>query len=312
MSVERPNVILLLGVTASGKSDLAMQLASEFNAEIISGDSMQVYRRMDIGTAKPTPEELSRVRHHLIDVVEPWDSFSASMFTEMAEAAIHNIASRGKTPLIVGGTPLYLMSLMFGIFDGPSADESLRAELRERAAAEGIAALHGELVGLDPVAAERIHPNDYKRIERAIEVHRLTGRRLSEQQVQWSAGELRYPSVVVGLRREKEEASRRINLRVRQMVDKGLVDEVTRIYRDPRGMSEQAQQAVGYAEIIRHLEGEWTLDEAIERIKIHTRRLAKHQRTWFRKFTMAKWVDINERDHEEAQWARVREAIANG
>ncbi len=309
MSDNDQPLILLLGVTASGKSSAAMTLAPSLDAEIVSIDSMQVYRRMDIGTAKPTPDELSRVRHHLVDVLEPWESFSASKCTEMADTTIRDIFSRKKTPLIVGGTPLYLMSLMFGLFDGPSADAALRTELRARADADGVASLHAELAAIDPAAAERIHPNDYKRIERAIEVHQLTGRRLSEQQVQWAAGELRYPSIVVGLRREKEDASRRINQRVRQMVDQGLVEEVTRLHRDPRGMSEQARQAVGYAEIIRHLDGEWTLDEAIERIKIHTRRLAKHQRTWFRKFTMAKWVEVGAQLEASEMHDRLREAI---
>lgn len=286
-----PPVILLLGVTASAKSAVAIELARSFNAEIVSVDSMQVYRRMNVGTAKPAAHELSVVRHHLIDVVEPSESFSAARFTELADDAISDIASRGKTPLVVAGTPLYLMSLMYGLFDGPSADSVLRDELRRRASEHGIGALHTELVRVDPEAAARIHPNDYKRIERALEVHAVTGRPLSEQQVQWSAGALRYPAVVVGIRREKEEASRRINSRVREMIEMGLVDEVRSLLSEPAGLSEQARQAVGYAEIVEHLAGGVSLEDAVERIKINTRRLAKHQRTWFRKFPMTEWVD---------------------
>ncbi|MBX3394145.1 MAG: tRNA (adenosine(37)-N6)-dimethylallyltransferase MiaA [Phycisphaerae bacterium] len=287
----KPPLILLLGVTASAKSAVAIELAQWFNAEIVSVDSMQVYRRMNIGTAKPTAQELSAVRHHLVDVVDPHESFSAARFTEMADEAIAGIAARGKTPLVVAGTPLYLMSLMYGLFDGPSADSGLREEFRRRAGEHGIGALHSDLTRVDPEAAARIHPNDYKRIERALEVHAVTGRPLSEQQVQWSAGALRYRAVVVGIRREKEEASRRINSRVRGMIETGLVEEVRSLLSEPPGLSEQARQAVGYAEIIAYLAGAMSLEDAVERIKINTRRLAKHQRTWFRKFPMTEWVD---------------------
>lgn len=285
-------LVLLLGVTGSGKSAAAMEMAGPLNAEIVAVDSMQVYRRMDIGTAKPTPEEMSRVRHHMVDIVEPWESFSAARFTEAADAAIADIRSRGRVPLLVAGTPLYLMSLMYGMFDGPSADPALRESLRRRADTEGTDVLHAELSRVDPQSAGRIHPNDYKRIERALEVHALTGVPLSALHGQWSAGVLRHAAIVVGIRREKEDASRRINARVRKMLDDGLIDEVRGLLDDPRGLSEQASQALGYAEIIAHIAGHWTQDEAIERIKIHTRRLAKHQRTWFRKFPMTTWVDV--------------------
>lgn len=302
-------LVLLLGVTASGKSAAALELAERLNAEIVSIDSMQVYRRMDIGTAKATLEERARVPHHLIDVVEPWESFSAARFTELADAAICDIQSRGRTPLVVAGTPLYLMSLMFGMFDGPSADAAFRKQLRRRAEEGGNASLHAELGRVDPAAADRIHPNDYKRIERALEVYSVTGRPLSEQQVQWVSGVLRYPSNVVGIRREKEDASRRINRRVLQMVEQGLPEEVRSLLADPRGISEQARQAVGYAEMIEHVEGRCIMEEAVERIKINTRRLAKHQRTWFRKFTMTRWVDVEASESLSKTCAKLGDAI---
>jgi tRNA dimethylallyltransferase len=285
-------IVLLLGCTASGKTAVSLELTRRLNAEILSIDSMQVYRRMDIGTAKPSPQERAAVRHHLIDVAEPSESFSVARFVELADAAIADIAGRGRRVLALAGTPLYLMGLMYGMFDGPSADERLRAELRARAERDGTPALHAELAQVDPEAAARIHPNDYKRIERALEVWRLTGRRLSEQQQQWSSGRLRYPAKVVGIRRQKEDNSRRINARVRQMIEAGLVDEVRSLHAEPAGLSEQARQALGYAQIIAHLRGATTLEEAVEEIKIQTRRLAKHQRTWFRKFPMAAWVDV--------------------
>lgn len=305
---ERP-FVLLLGTTAAGKSAVGLELAERLGAEILSVDSMQVYRRMDIGTAKPTEGELSRVRHHLVNVAEPSEAFSVARFVEMADAAIGDMRVRGRAVLAQAGTPLYLMGLMYGMFDGPSANEGFRVALRERAAREGTAALHAELAKVDPAAAERIHANDLKRIERALEVWHHTGRPLSEQQQQWSAETMRYPATVVGIRREKEENSRRINARVREMVEAGLVEEVRRLVAEPAGMSHQARQAVGYAEIIEHLEGRCTLEEAIEQIKIHTRRLAKHQRTWFRKFPTARWIDVGEDEPANAIAERVAEAI---
>ena len=303
-------MVLLLGGTASGKSAASLILAERLDAEILSIDSMQVYRRMDIGTAKSTPEERSQIPHHLIDVAEPSESFSVARFVEMADRAVADIAGRGKMILALAGTPLYLMGLMYGMFDGPSADEAFRALLRQRAAAEGTEVLHGELSKVDPAAAERIHPNDLKRIERALEVFHQTGRPLSEQQRQWAAGVLRYPAIVVGIRRDKEEQSKRINQRVRDMIEAGLVEEVRRLLAESPPMSQQARQALGYAQIIDHLEGRCSLDEAIEQIKIQTRQFAKHQRTWFRKFAMAHWLDIADDEPAEKITARILDAIA--
>lgn len=309
MTDVQPEIALLLGVTASGKSACAMAIAERLNAEIVSVDSMQVYRGMNIGTAKSSAEELARIPHHLVDVVDPWESFSAARFTEAADAAIREIASRGRRPLIVGGTPLYVMSLVFGMFEGPSADTAFRAALRIRADVDGNAALHADLVKIDPVAAERIHPNDYKRIERALEVHHVTGQPLSTLQTQWDSGTMRYPTRVVGLRREKDDASRRINARVRQMIHEGLVDEVKSLLAHPKGMSEQARQALGYAQIIDHLDGRSSLDDAVESIKILTRRFAKHQRTWFRKFHFATWIDVAAEETVESIADRAIDAL---
>lgn len=291
---QKPSIILLLGVTGSGKTATAVQLAEQLKAEIVSVDSMQVYRRMNIGTAKPTSEERAGVPHHLIDVAEPSELFSVARFVEMADAAIADIAGRGKVPLAVAGTPLYLMGLMYGMFEGPSADEAFRAELGRRAEREGLAALHAELARVDPDAAERIHPNDYKRIERALEVYHLSGRPLSAQQHQWDAEEMRYPATIVGIRRDKDDASRRINARVKAMMKAGLVDEVKSLLDEPKGLGDQARQALGYAQIIRHIRDGMPLDDTVEQIKIQTRRLAKHQRTWFRKFQTARWLDVSQ------------------
>jgi len=305
-AVNQPSIVLLLGCTASGKSAAAIELAPRLSAEILCVDSMQVYRRMDIGTAKPTPAERAAVPHHLIDVAEPGESFSVSRYVELADRAVADIQSRGKCALVVAGTPLYLMGLMYGLFEGPSADEAFRAQLRERAKLESTPALHAELARVDPQAAERIHPNDLKRIERALEVHHLTGQPLSSLQVQWDSGALRYPAIVVGIRRSREDVSRRIRLRVEAMIDAGLVEEVRSLANE---LGEQSRQAVGYAEILAYLRGECKLGDAVERIKINSRQFAKHQRTWFRKFTMARWVEVAEDERTGAIGERLLQMI---
>ncbi|MCK6458093.1 MAG: tRNA (adenosine(37)-N6)-dimethylallyltransferase MiaA [Phycisphaerae bacterium] len=287
----RRQFVVLLGCTAVGKSALAVPLAERLDAELLAVDSMQVYRRMDIGTAKPGADDRRRVPHHLIDVAEPSEAFSAARYVAAADAAIADVSSRGRSIVAVAGTPLYLMALLYGLFEGPSADDALRTDLRRRAAEQGSAALHAELARIDPAAAARIHPNDLRRIERALEVHRLTGRTISEMQRQWS-GPPRYEFRAIGLRRDREDQAHRINARVRKMVNAGLVDEVRRLLAEPMPMSEQARAALGYAEIIEALERGTPIDDAIEAIKIHTRRFAKSQRTWFRRVPNVCWIDL--------------------
>jgi len=284
-------VVFLIGCTGCGKGRVGRIAAEQLGAEILSVDSMKVYRRMDIGTAKPTPEDRARVRHHMIDVVEPSESFSVARYVAGADAAIAEICRRGRRVLAVGGTCLYVKGLSEGLFEGPGADPALRAQLRQRAEAEGSAALHAELAALDPVAAARIHPNDQRRIERALEVYRLTGRPISELQRQWDRSR-RYDCRFFGLRREKTDQNRRINQRVGRMIEMGLVDEVRSLLAGPGGLGPVARQAVGYAEIIEHLEGRLSLEEAVEAIKINTRRLAKSQRTWFRRWRDVTWLDV--------------------
>lgn len=306
---DKPQLLLLLGCTAAGKSAVAMELADRWNAEILSVDSMQVFRRMDIGTAKPSLAERAAVPHHLIDVVEPAEPFSVARFVEMADHVVSDATARGRRVLAVAGTPLYLMGLTYGLFDGPSADPAFRAEFRRRADREGTPALHAELSRVDPAAADRIHPNDTKRIERALEVWHLTGRPLSAQQTQWSADAMRYPARIVGIRRTKEDNARRINARVKAMIADGLVDEVASLLAEPGGLGMQARQAVGYAQIISHVNGAMSLDDAVEEIKIQTRRLAKHQRTWFRKFQSTHWLDVGPDEPVPSIAQRMHEAM---
>ena len=288
-------MVLILGVTASGKGPLAFSLAESLGAEIISIDSMKVYRRMDIGTGKPPKEARAQLQYHLIDVVEPSESFSVGTFLELADDAIGEIASRKRKIIAVGGTALYIKALLYGLFEGPGTDEQIRAELRARAEAEG-AELYRELTKIDPAAAERISPNDTKRIIRALEVYKITGKPISSLQKQFSAEEPLHNWAIIGLRREKTDTNSRINRRVKKMIAAGLVDEVKRLLAEEKPLSKQARCAIGYAEIIDYLSGRITLEDAIELIKKNTRRLAKNQRTWFKTFQNVHWLDVEPKE----------------
>jgi tRNA dimethylallyltransferase len=295
-------VIVITGCTACGKGALARHYAGALGAEIISVDSMKVYRGLDIGTAKPPPAVRAALPHHLIDVADAWDAFSAARFVELADEAVSAIHARGRPVVAVGGTVLYLKCWYEGLFEGPAADPVFRAALRQRAAEIGGEALHAELARVDSEAAQRIHPNDLRRIERALEVHALTGQPISALQQQWTASHRRRPEWswrLVGLRRPREQLNQRINQRVRNMVQAGLVEEARRVWADPRGVSDQARQAVGYAELFAHFEGRLTAEEAVEQIKIHSRRLAKQQRTWLRRMPDVDWLDVAEGDSAE-------------
>lgn len=301
-------VNFLIGCTASGKGRIGLELARRLGGEIVSVDSMKIYRRMDIGTAKPSQEARRAVPHHLIDVVEPSEPYSLARYVEEADQAIRDIAAKGRPVLAVGGTMLYVRGLTAGVFAGPGADPEFRRAFRERAAREGTPALHAELTRVDPKAAARIHVNDLRRIERALEVYHLAGSPISELQQQWERPTSRYDCRIAALRRPKEQANRRINARVHRMIEAGLVDEVKRLLGEPGGIGHQAAQAVGYAEIIAHLRGHWNLADAVERIKINSRHLAKHQRTWMRRIPGIRWVDLTEDDTVEEVADRVLQA----
>jgi tRNA dimethylallyltransferase len=302
-------MILVLGVTASGKARLGFELARSLDGEIISVDSMKVYRRMDLGTAKPSKEAQQQVRHHLIDVVEPSESFSVGLFLEKALAAIDDIRSRGKTVVAVGGTALYIKALLYGLFEGPGSDEMIRAELGAQAQREGTARLHEALQRIDPEAAGRIDSNDAKRIIRALEVYQLTGRPISSFQKQFDAERPMHDWVILGLRREKEEESRRMNARVKKMIDQGLVEEVGALLAEDKPLSRQAHCAIGYAEIIEHLQGRMGLEDAVEEIKKNTRRLAKGQRTWFKTFKGVRWIDVGPEETAESVIERAKKEL---
>jgi len=302
-------MFLILGVTASGKGKLAFSLAEHLNAEIVSVDSMKVYRRMDIGTAKAPRQARECIKYHLVDILEPSESYSAGAFFEDASSAIGQIRRRGKPVIAVGGTALYIKALLHGLFEGPPADEQIRAELRRRAQARGLTELHHQLQTVDPQAAERISPGDAKRIIRALEVYRITGKPISSLQKQWDAANPLYDWTIIGLRREKAEQSIRINARVKRMIRQGLVDEVKSLLAEERPLSEQARCAIGYAETIDHLNGRTTLEEAVELIKKNTRRLAKGQRTWFKTFKNVNWLDIEPTESPEKIFNRTKKLL---
>lgn len=297
----------LIGPTASGKSAVALSLAPRINAEILSMDSMAVYRGIDVLAAKPSASERARAPHHLIDIVEPHETFSVGRYVEVAEGAVRDITIRGRRALFVGGTPLYLKALAEGFFDGPPADHDLRARLSARAAAEGTWRLHSELSARDPTAASRIHPNDLRRIVRALEVLELTGRPISEWQTQFGNPSSRYHCTVIGLRWDRRELYRRIEQRVDEMFERGLIEEVRKLREHQPPVSLSASQALGYREVGLYLEGKISLAEARTLLQTHTRQFARRQLIWFRTFRNIHWVDVSAADTAE----NVAERIAN-
>jgi tRNA dimethylallyltransferase len=280
-----PSILAILGPTASGKSDLALRTARRLGAEILSVDSMQVYRGMDIGTAKPTAAERAQVPHHLLDVVDPDQTFTVARFVELADTVIADAARRGVRLIAVGGTPLYFMALFRGLFAGPGADPALR----QRLSALGNAELHRRLAQADPAAAARIHANDTKRLVRALEVLELTGRPISDWQRQWE-GPPRHPAVWVGLHWDREALNRRINARARAMLAAGWLEEARGPLARYGELSPTAAEAAGYGELFAHLRGRCSLDEAVEQIKMATRQLARRQIKWFRRFPEVTWL----------------------
>jgi tRNA dimethylallyltransferase len=282
------NSLVLTGPTGSGKTPLGIEIAGRLDAEIVSMDSMALYRGMDIGTAKPTPQERQQVRHHLIDVLDPWESASVAWWLKRAAECCRDIEARGKQVLFVGGTPLYLKALLCGLFDGPAADAAVRQRLSEEAAAAGTPALHARLAVIDPTSAARIHENDLRRIIRALEVHELTGRPLSAWQTQWSAAcglaadAQTGATPVLCLDLPRPQLYERIDRRVEAMFAAGLVDEVRRLRTLERPWSREASQALGYKEVIDHIEGEADLAQTMAHVKMRSRQFAKRQLSWFR------------------------------
>jgi tRNA dimethylallyltransferase len=303
-------IVILTGATACGKESAGVLLAERLATEIVTVDSIKVYRGMDIGSAKATPEQRARVRHHCLDLAEPSETFSTGRWLEAARAAIADISARGKVPLLIGGTALYLKALTEGLLEQPAADHGLRARLIAEAEAAGTPALHARLAEVDPAAAARIHPNDRKRIVRGLEVHAVTGRPLSELQRHWDNPNPEYAITWLGLRRGRDDLRHRIAVRVHRMFERGLIDEVRGLLARPGGLSHTASQALAYREVIDHLAGRMDLDETVRRTIDHTRQFAKRQGTWFRTFTQVRWAEVAPDDTAEAVAARLADELA--
>lgn len=306
------NAWFLTGPTAAGKTAVGIELARRIGVEIISLDSMALYRGMDIGTAKPTMEERRAVPHHLIDILDPPEEFSVAEYLAAAQTVAGEISARGKQVLFVGGTALYLKALLRGLFSGPPADWALRQELEEVARVEGSQALHQRLATVDPPAAAKLHPNDLRRIIRALEVHATVGKPISSLQQQFEQGRPADQCKVFVLDWPREQLEQRIRQRVDEMFAVGLVEEIVRVQgsglrvqtnepfsrrlqaaESSVGFSRTASQAVGYREVLEHLQGQRNLPETIELVKLRTRQFAKRQLTWFRSLSECRWVNVD-------------------
>ena len=272
----------LTGATASGKTGVGLHLAQLLDAEIISLDSMSVYRGMDIGTDKPSAEARQKIPHHLLDLIPPTEDFSVAQYLEATQDAIRGIRGRGREVLFVGGTPLYLKALLRGIFVGPAADWEFRQRVAEEASQRGAATLHERLRQVDPLSAARLHPHDMRRIIRALEVQRATGRPISHEQLHFDEGLSAEQCKVFVLQWPRLELHQRINQRVQRMFDVGMVGEVRKLLEAYGSLGRTASQAVGYRQVIEHLHGEHMLPETIQRVCAKTRQFARRQETWFR------------------------------
>jgi tRNA dimethylallyltransferase len=283
--------IFIAGPTAVGKSAVALALAEQCGGEIISVDSMQVYRGLDLGTAKPTAAERARVPHHLIDVAELTEAFDAAKFAALAERAVKEIQARGRLPIFCGGTGLYFKAYLEGLGEAPPSDEKLRAELE----AVSLAELMRELEQRDPVTFAKIDRNNPRRVIRALEVIRLTGKPFSAQRAEWNPSSTLHPSSshFYCLSRQSTDLHARINARVDEMFAAGLVEETRQLLQHGLEQNKTALQAIGYRQVVEHLRGERALAETIELVKIKTRQFAKRQLTWFRKHAKARWIEVN-------------------
>jgi tRNA dimethylallyltransferase len=287
-------LVVIAGPTGVGKTKVAIEIAERIGGEIVGADSRQIYRYMDIGTAKPTLEERVRVPHHLIDIRNPNEEYSAAEYAKDASAAIHEIHIRGKIPLLVGGTGLYIQAVLSGMFEGPGRDEVFRAQMRSFVNAYGSTCLHKELCRVDPKTAQRVHSNDLMRIIRALEVHHLTGKPISEYQASATEPLALYHSCFLVLSIERRALYARINARVDQMISQGLIEEVQGLIKRGYHADLNSMNSVGYKEIMEFLFGIRDLPSAVELIKRNTRRYAKRQLTWFRKYQSSFWIDCEE------------------
>ncbi|WIV17857.1 tRNA (adenosine(37)-N6)-dimethylallyltransferase MiaA [Paenibacillus polygoni] len=306
----KPKLLVLVGPTAVGKTKMSIELAKTFNAEIISGDSMQVYRQMDIGTAKIKPEEMDGIPHHLIDIHEPDYPYSVAEFQANCRHLIEDIHARGKLPFIVGGTGLYVESVCYNFqFSEVGSDEEFRKEQFDYADVHGPEKLHEKLREIDPPSAERLHPNDVRRVIRALEIYHMTGMRQSDQ-LAAQKKESPYDLCIVGLTMDRQMLYKRIEDRIDEMMEEGLVQEVAALLDHGVGPGCISMQGLGYKEIASYLRGEVPLETAVSELKRDTRRFAKRQLSWFRHMKDIHWVDMTDTANFSTSFAMIRDIIA--
>jgi tRNA dimethylallyltransferase len=307
--------IFIAGPTAVGKSEIALRLAEQLGGEIVSADSMQVYRGLDIGTAKPSPAERARVPHHLIDICDLSEAFDAAQFVQLAQKAVAEIQSRGRVPVFCGGTGLYFKAFLSGLGEAPSANPELRAKLEKLP----FEALLGELRERDPEAYGKIDKQNPRRVIRAVEVIRLTGKKFSEQRAEWKVGSSRCDDrtaqravpTIHCLTRQSGDLHARINVRVDEMFRRGLVDETRDLLKRGLEQNQTAMQAIGYRQVAEHLRGEHPLAETVEQVKIRTRQFAKRQLTWFRRQLDPEWIELTPDEAPETAAADLRRRCEN-
>ncbi|MEL7654617.1 MAG: tRNA (adenosine(37)-N6)-dimethylallyltransferase MiaA, partial [Bacillota bacterium] len=306
----KKTVIFIAGPTAVGKTKYAIEVAKTFDGEIISADSMQIYQYMDIGSAKPTQEELAQAKHYLVDEIDPRVEFSVAEYQVLAKKYIEQVLRKGKTPIVSGGTGLYLNSLIYDMdFSVMPKQASFREELEKEAELYGVEHVHNRLKKLDPAAAERIHPNNLKKVIRAIEVFESTGEGIRQFQESFvSAND--YECILIGLSRDREELYRRIDQRVDQLMDAGLVEEIQSLLE--KGLSENniSMKGIGYKEIIAYLHGEYDLAEAVRLVKRNTRHYAKRQMTWLKRYPDMIWFNLSEYNKAEMSSASEEAALS--
>lgn len=290
----KEKVIVICGPTASGKTALSIELAKKINGEIISADSMQIYKEMDIGTAKPTKEEMQGIQHYLLDYVSPEERYSVAQYKQDAKNAIKEILAKGKTPIIVGGTGLYIDSLIYEIeYKDIKLDEDYRKQLEKIVEEQGLEKLYNKALEIDSIAMEKISKNDKKRIMRILEIYKATGKTKTEQEIESRKKPIEYDYKVFALNWDREILYERINKRVDIMIEQGLIDEVKKII-DKYKKIPTAMQGLGYKEVVDYINSIYTKEEVIEKIKMETRRYAKRQLTWFRKNKQTIWLNGKE------------------
>lgn len=288
----KPKIVVICGPTGVGKTSAAIEIAGEFKGEIVNADSMQIYKYMDIGTAKPASDEQARVKHHMIDIVYPNESFDAAMYAKMARETVIKLDRQDTVSFVVGGTGFYIKALLYGLFIGPAkgGDVNIRERLKAEATIHGAAFLHKYLSKCDPIAAENIHPNDTYRIIRALEIYEITGKSISEYHEEHRFTDEPFKVLTIGLDMNREILYDRINSRVDAMIDAGLVDEVKGLLGKGYSESLKPMQSIGYRHAVDYIKGRLTWDEALSTLKRDTRRYAKRQMTWFKADSRIAWI----------------------